>query len=220
MTIKPCKECGGPVSSKAESCPKCGAKQPKKTSVLTWVVLGVIVLVGVIGALAPEGSKKNQTEIAKLSSNNENSKEVTTPKNWSYETTKDEMRNTTTLFASNVSQNTVNFDFPYQGGSNLVITLRKKGDATDVIIAITKGQILCSIRNCEVAFKFDNNPIQSITMSEPDNHSADVLFVAHDSTAKKIINQMKTSKKLTIEAPFYQEGGKQFTFDVSNLDWK
>lgn len=48
MALKPCKECGGPVSDKAESCPKCGAKQPKKTSVLTWICVGMLGLAAVI----------------------------------------------------------------------------------------------------------------------------------------------------------------------------
>lgn len=48
MTIKPCKECGAPVSDKAESCPMCGAKQPKETSVLTWICVGMLGLAAMI----------------------------------------------------------------------------------------------------------------------------------------------------------------------------
>ena len=43
MAIKPCKECGNQISDKAESCPQCGAKQPKKTSLFTKIVLGFII---------------------------------------------------------------------------------------------------------------------------------------------------------------------------------
>lgn len=48
MAIKPCKECGAPVSDKAESCPMCGAKQPKETSVLTWICVGMLGLAAMI----------------------------------------------------------------------------------------------------------------------------------------------------------------------------
>ena len=68
-------------------------------------------------------------------------------------------------------------------------------------------------------FKFDDNPVQSISMVEPDSHASDMLFVAYDKTEAKIINQLRNSKKLVIEVPFYQEGKKQFTFDVGNLEW-
>lgn len=56
-------------------------------------------------------------------------------------------------------------------------------------------------------------------MSEPDSHSSDLLFVAYDKTESKIIEQLKNSKKLVIEVPFYQEGKKQFTFNVNGLEW-
>lgn len=129
------------------------------------------------------------------------------------------MRNIESKFASTVSINTIDFDFPYNGGSKLILTLRKRGSEVDVMVSITKGQILCGIQNCETAFKFDNGEVQSITMSEPDSHSSDLLFVAYDKTESKIIEQLKNSKKLVIEVPFYQEGKKQFTFNVNGLEW-
>jgi hypothetical protein len=49
MSMRKCKECGSQVSTKAEICPSCGAKQPKRTSTLTWLVCGVLVL-GVLSA--------------------------------------------------------------------------------------------------------------------------------------------------------------------------
>lgn len=48
MAIKPCKECGAPVSDKAENCPMCGAKQPKETSILTWICVGILGLAAII----------------------------------------------------------------------------------------------------------------------------------------------------------------------------
>ena len=227
MAIKPCKECGGPVSDKAESCPQCGAKQPKKTGVLAWVGLVLIILTG-IGMCAEETTKSNShqtTESKSLESNDmvkteAPSQPVEQQKDkWEYNTTKDEMRGVETKFATIVSENTVNFDFPYDGGSKLILTLRKKGNEADVMVTISKGQILCGIDDCEAAFKFDSGAIQSITMVEPDSHASDVLFVMHDNTESKIISSLKKSKKLVIEVPFYQEGKKQFTFDVSGLNW-
>lgn len=51
MALVKCKECGADVSTKAEACPKCGAKVPKGMGWGTKLFLG-IVGVGVIGALA------------------------------------------------------------------------------------------------------------------------------------------------------------------------
>ena len=55
MTINPCKECGAPVSNKAESCPMCGAKQPKKTSMLTWFMVVLLGAGALIWMYLPSG---------------------------------------------------------------------------------------------------------------------------------------------------------------------
>lgn len=44
MAMTKCKECGNEISTKADACPKCGAKRPK-TGCLTWVVAGFLFLV-------------------------------------------------------------------------------------------------------------------------------------------------------------------------------
>ena len=216
MAIKPCKECGAPVSDKAESCPMCGAKQPKATSVLTWVCVGILGLAAIIWMYS---DKTPSASSGGVSTTQATESENVKPKNWQYETSKDEMRGIESKFATTVSTNTVDFDFPYNGGSKLILALRKRGSEVDVMVSVTKGQILCGIQNCEAAFKFDDGAVQSITMSEPDSHASDLLFVAYDKTESKIISQLKNSKKVVIEVPFYQQGKKQFTFDVSGLEW-
>ena len=37
MALTKCKECGTEISTKAEQCPKCGAKAKKKTSLFAWI---------------------------------------------------------------------------------------------------------------------------------------------------------------------------------------
>ena len=49
MAMTRCKECGSDVSTKAEACPKCGAKQVR-TSGCAWVVLSLLVLSVFAGA--------------------------------------------------------------------------------------------------------------------------------------------------------------------------
>ncbi len=56
MAISKCKECGKEISSKATSCPHCGAKITK-TSVVTWAVLGLIV-VAVLPAMCTSDADK------------------------------------------------------------------------------------------------------------------------------------------------------------------
>lgn len=58
MALKKCMECDGTLSSSAATCPHCGAKQPKKTSMFTWVVLGVIGLAIFSAMQAPDKPTK------------------------------------------------------------------------------------------------------------------------------------------------------------------
>lgn len=54
MALKKCKECGHSVSSKAKTCPSCGAPVKRGTSI--WSLLGLIVVVGLVAsAFGPEG---------------------------------------------------------------------------------------------------------------------------------------------------------------------
>lgn len=45
MALVKCKECGSLMSSAAASCPSCGKPAAKKTTAVTWFVLGAVVLI-------------------------------------------------------------------------------------------------------------------------------------------------------------------------------
>ena len=45
MAMSRCRECGNQISTKAEACPKCGAKQAKPTGVLAWIGGGLFAIV-------------------------------------------------------------------------------------------------------------------------------------------------------------------------------
>ena len=58
MAMKICKDCGAEVSKSAKVCPKCGKKL--KNTVL-WTILGILVIVIGIGAIASGGDSSVQT---------------------------------------------------------------------------------------------------------------------------------------------------------------
>lgn len=218
MAIRPCKECGNPVSDKAEACPKCGAKQEKKMSIVLKILLwlfGISILVSVIGGMNSKNNKiEDDPKIEAQPTQNENN---TSKSNWFYHESKDELHSTTTKLAVAESLNSANFGFPYGNSSKLLLGVRKNHQGLDVYITIDKGQFVCGIVDgCDVAFKFDDGNIMNITMVEPDSHAADVLFVKLDSTESKIVEKIKTSKKLIIAPKFYQHGDVQFVFNVEN----
>lgn len=218
MAIKPCKECGNPVSDKAEACPKCGAKQKKKMNIVIKIFLwliGLTFLFAVIGGLNNQNNKssdnsKSESQIGEVADNAK-------PENWFYHDSKDDLHGTTTKLAVTESINSANFGFPYGNSSKLSLGIRENHQGLDVYITIDKGQFVCGLINgCEVPFKFDDGQIMNITMVESDSHAADILFVKLDSTERKIIEKIKVSKKLIIAPKFYQHGDVQFIFNLEN----
>lgn len=64
MAVVKCKECGGQVSTKAKTCPTCGAKAPKQTSRLTWLILICILGLVALAAFSPKPPLKSAEQIA------------------------------------------------------------------------------------------------------------------------------------------------------------
>ena len=62
MALKKCKECGNEVSTKAASCPKCGAVIMKKTGCLGYIGAAflIFIVLGVIGSLMNDGTRTDR----------------------------------------------------------------------------------------------------------------------------------------------------------------
>lgn len=135
---------------------------------------------------------------------------------WSYSHDEDQMGTGTTHFASVSSTNTVIFDFPYddpQSGQLLLRTHPRHGK--DVLLSIEKGQFNCSYDGCSVMVRFDDKPAQRYSAAEPADNDTTTLFIQN---YKKFYASVKESKRVRIEAEFFQEGLRTFDFDISGFD--
>ncbi|QPS76364.1 hypothetical protein [Delftia acidovorans] len=56
MALKACKECNGKVSTKAATCPHCGARIGSRTSITTWVFGGMFA--AVVGSCVMNGADR------------------------------------------------------------------------------------------------------------------------------------------------------------------
>lgn len=140
---------------------------------------------------------------------------------WSYKEDKDDMRGVTNYFAKIWSKNEVNFSFPYQGGSKAGLMLRKHSEyGNDIIITIDKGQFNSCFNGCSMAVKFDDNKVEKYQLSGSDSGLGSALFISSSKNIKKFAEKLKKSKKMIVELHFFNHGKEQFTFDVSNLEWK
>ena len=118
MALKKCKECGEQISTKAEACPKCGAKAPKKTSAVTWFVLILIIFGVYVANMSPTPSSNSSSSgnVTSESKRKSKSAEVKTSKpTWGNTQSKDEMTGKRSSYATSptVGPNAP-MDFPYQ----------------------------------------------------------------------------------------------------------
>lgn len=118
MALVKCIECGEQISNKAKACPKCGAVQPKKTSIFTWLVL---VLVVYFGYVANKISTPNSSTASSASKSAGAAKEIEITKNepltkpeWNTFTSKDKMTGELSYYANSpVAIPTNQMSFPY-----------------------------------------------------------------------------------------------------------
>ena len=138
--------------------------------------------------------------------------------NWEYDESEDEMRGETSYFASNESINTVELQFPYQGGTRLNILLRDNAKhGKDIMFIVNKGQIFCGYQDCHVNIKFDDGEVQRYETTEAEAGSSEVLFLTNNIGG--FVKKLKSSKTVTVEVNFYNHGAEQFKFDVYGLEW-
>jgi hypothetical protein len=137
---------------------------------------------------------------------------------WTYSTEKDEMRGGEARFAQLEGSNTIDLDFPYgeQRGAMLIRQSPKFG--FDILVGVRSGQIMCNTySNTHISVKFDDGPIRRYGCTDASDGSNNMVFI---EGAKGFLANLKKSKKVVVEAEFYQNGLQQMTFDTANLKWE
>lgn len=138
---------------------------------------------------------------------------------WEYGQNKDELRNATTYKAMLSSNNAVNFGFPYES-SFMYLALRKDPKYGNDVVFTVNGQFNSCYDSCKITVKFDDNNLETYRMVGSDGGSNDTIFIESQKSMKSFVSKLKKSKKLIVEASFYDHGKGQFTFDTQGLEWK
>lgn len=229
LAAKVCKHCGHTFTTQ-ENADALQAAGGGNTAigcvVLVLLVLGIAMCSGGddesegdlsdVDAAAANVEAAAEAALAEVEAGESPEKPIKERSAWSYSESKDELRGKTTYHARVVSDNSVQFDFPYNGGARLTMTVRKSPQyGSDVIFRISKGQYTCGLYNCKGAISFDGRS-EALTLTTPADHSSDVLFATYGDA---IIRKLKNSDRTIVELPFYQEGNRQFVFDTTNLEW-
>ncbi|CAN5339015.1 hypothetical protein BH10PSE12_BH10PSE12_03050 [soil metagenome] len=138
--------------------------------------------------------------------------------NWFYATNTDDVRGGKIYTANQTSNNSIQLDFPYAGGSTLGVTVRKHpAHGTDVYFTLSQGQLLCnSYSDCHATVRFDKGPARRFNLNEASDNSNDLVFVSNSGA---FISALKASERMIVELEIYQSGRPQFSFDTAGLKW-
>lgn len=171
--------------------------------------------------IAPQSSPPEAPTPSAVSVTGSDSPPVTTAKasqgKWQYSQSVDNMRNETKRHALVVSNNSVDFAFPYSGGSQGKLRVRQRGGELSIMFSITKGNLLCSrYSNDTLSVKFDDGTIREFRCWEPTDGSSELVFL---SPEVEFLQLLRSSSRVVVEASFYQEGSRQFIFDTAGLSF-
>ncbi|MGX5818060.1 hypothetical protein ACWKWU_07690 [Chitinophaga lutea] len=143
---------------------------------------------------------------------------VTPPLNWTYQEEVDQMTDGKKYFAYCESPTSLDFKFPYDGGSTATLILRHIDDQSDVLLTVSKGQFVGSVlADRTVKLKFDNDAPVEIPYVSPSDGSANAIFLDFKSP---LVERLKKAEQLKIEAEFFNEGLVIMDFKTTGLTWE
>jgi hypothetical protein len=154
-----------------------------------------------------------------------NSLAQSTNSQWTYHVNEDKMRGTKSYYASLDSPTRLDFQFPYNGGSTVTLSVSSvKKDEYYVRIWINKGQFVVRSLLDVPELKFDDEPVMKLAKLTGTNNIGSIaedgsgITLAYGSGGKRFAEKLKKSKRLVMDARFYLTERKQFEFKVEGLD--
>lgn len=215
-----------PVATQAQDNAKPAEISDSKLPVVIGVVFGLVILLICVAtciggssspAVANYESAAVEEETVAVVDTLEEPVSTEPASAWRYSEEVDEMTDKTAYFASVTSDDAAYFDFPYEGGSYLTLTVRKSPKfGNDVYIRISQGQFKTAYDGTTIKVRFDDEPQFSVSCNEASDGSSDILFL---NGFNKLVGKLKNHKTMKINAEFFQEGNHTFTFDIENFEW-
>jgi len=134
---------------------------------------------------------------------------------WNYIDSQDKMGRGTIKTAYIYSINTFNFEFPYQGEQRATLRIRVHPKLNkDVILSIEQGIFQCDFNGCTVTVRFDKDQAKNFRAVRSADNDTTTVFIKKSAS---FYSAAKQSKKIYIEATFYQQGTRVFEFDSADL---
>lgn len=119
--------------------------------------------------------------------------------------------------ASVTSVNRLNFPFPYEGGSVVTLTLKRRADGPLVSLSVDKGLFNRSYQNGRAQVRFDGGRPVPFTLVAAANGRANIVFVEN---ASAFIRQLRSSSKVQFKLVFAAQPTREVEFVARGLKWK
>lgn len=133
---------------------------------------------------------------------------------WVFEVGSDPMTGASGYSSSIWSRTSVQLAYPYNGDQKLTLRVGKAPKGVSyAAVAIQRGQFSCY--GCDVRVKFDDNSPTIFTGES----SVEVSGVMYLKGASRFIENLRNSKKVTIEVPFFDNPRKAVEFKGDGFPW-
>ena len=193
--------------------------------ILAFVAVAMLILVFVVFGFAEKKTPTlDETEIvvdSEIVEVVEPATPETTKSTWDFTFEKDQLTDSKNIWASITSDNYITQEFPYNGQTRAIITVRyMKKYGFDVIIQISQGQMNGRqyYGTDYITARFDNGSAKKYYFNESADGDSKVVFLRKSS---EFIKNCKSAKDIVIDLPLYQGGRPVFNFHVDEpLTWR
>lgn len=135
---------------------------------------------------------------------------------WRYIQSTDPMSKKVTRKAMLQSENTLSFEFPYQGPQHATLHVRNHPEfGRDVIMSIEKGQILCSPYDCPMRIVFDDGTPVSVQGNSSADHDSTIVFLPN---FQRLTRRIAQAKEMRVQVNMFQQGAPTLIFDVTGFN--
>jgi len=220
MALINCKECDKQISEHAIQCPHCGIKIKPKSNSSSLFIASILFIgfIWIVSDVLKTTSYENNLYKKPASDNvqDEQPPALPTANTWEYSSHLNSISNKSIYTATIQSQNDFKLSFPYNDGNvKASLQIRKHPEyGNEILFFVSQGQLHCSYSNCTINLRFDDGEVMSLAVNEPDDGSNTIYFL---TKYKTVINKILKSKKLYIQATFFQDGSPTFEFNTENL---
>lgn len=118
--------------------------------------------------------------------------------------------------ASLTASNTLQFAYPYTGGSTATLTVRKGIGDTNVYVEVSNGQFNRSFQGGNARVRFDGKPPVTYTLSAAANGRANIVFF---DAAAELAGRIRTARTVTMQVEFPGQRVQKIEFNTVGLRW-